>query len=240
MRVNERKWKRIALLLLMVSLLMTAAAGMLFYKSGYLDRIQVKLGIEGGGYKSSAREDYILTGWAASLDGFQADIVFMGDSITCGGDLPSFFPERSVCKLAVPGDSIQQVLYRADMVEKLAPKKIFLLVGVNNVSRGNFENTIEENYKLLLKKLTGICDKVYVQSILPVRKPSKVDNARIDRANEIISNLAQEYDCEYIDLQRAFVDEEGELREDLTKDGVHLSEKGYEVWAEQIQEFVEE
>ena len=36
------------------------------------------------------------------------------------------------------------------------------------------------------------------------------------------------------------MDEEGELREDLTKDGVHLSEKGYEVWAEQIQEFVEE
>ena len=126
------------------------------------------------------------------------------------------------------------------MVEKLAPQTVFLLAGVNNVSRGHYEETIRENYSLILQGLSDMGCTIYVQSILPVREPSSVDNGRIDIANKIIEELAAEYECEFIDIHSVFLDENDEMKEDLTKDGVHLNENGYAVWREQIEDYVQE
>lgn len=142
--------------------------------------------------------------------------------------------------MAVHGESLDKILYRLDMVEKLEPGKVFLLAGVNNVSRGHYEETISEYYSLILQDLRDMGCTVYVQSILPVRDPSNVDNGRIDIANEIIEELAVEYECEFIDIHSAFIDENGEMKEELTKDGVHLNENGYAVWREQIEKYVRE
>lgn len=193
-----------------------------------------------GGYSPSGRESYLIEAWSGALDDFDTDVVFLGDSITYGGDWEEYFPELSVCKLAVPGESIEQILYRADMIEKLQPQKVFVLAGVNNISRGHYEDTIKKNYSLLLQELSEMNCEIYVQSILPVRTPSEVDNSRIDIANEIIEGLANDYGCVYIDIHTAFLDENSEMKEELTKDGIHLNENGYAVWIEQIESYVQD
>lgn len=235
-QTKYNRWKHVAISFIIVTIIMTAFTGILFMKSGYAQRIAIKIGW--GIYNPSGRESNVINGWNSALDDFSSEIVFLGDSIVYGGEWDTYFPEKSVCKLAVPGDSIEQVLYRADMVKKLDPSKVFILVGVNNVSRGNYEKTIEDNYSQLLDVLSDIECEIYVQSILPVRKPSKVDNNRINTANEIIHRLADKYNCTYIDIHTSFLNEDGEMKQELTKDGVHLNEDGYKVWIEQIRDFV--
>ena len=67
-----------------------------------------------------------------------------------------------------------------------------------------------------------------------------MDNERIEVANEIIEELALEYGCEFIDIHSVFTDENDELEQELTKDGVHLNDEGYTVWIEQIEKNIRE
>ena len=115
---------------------------------------------------------------------------------------------------------------------------MFLLAVVNNISREHYEETIREYYSLILEDLSEIGCTVYVQSILPVREPSSVDNERIEVANEIIKELVLEYGCEFFDIRSGFTDQNGELEQELTKDSVYLNDEEYAVWIEQIEEYI--
>ena len=187
-----------------------------------------------------AREKNIIKGWTKSLTDSTADIVFFGDSITYGGDWLDYYDDLSVCSLAIPGDSIQTALYRIDMIEGLCPEKLFVMIGVNNVGKMGYEKLISEKFDELVEDLTGTGAKIYVQSILPVRDPSDVSNQQIDTANEIIRDIADNYGCTYINLHDAFSDENGELLKEVSKDGVHINEKGYALWNLLINKYVYE
>lgn len=171
--------------------------------------------------------------------GIQADVVFLGDSITAGGDWESVFADIKVVTLAVPGDSLEGVRQRARMVETVGAERVFLLAGVNNISRGNYEKTIEREYEQLLTKLLNMDVEVYVQTIMPVREPSKVNNERIRKANEIIAVLAKKYDFHLIDTYSVMVDDDGKLKEEYSRDGVHLTSAGYEQWYAELREYFE-
>lgn len=234
---ENRKWKQTTVIFIILTIVSMITSVFFFTKTDYWDRIVTKLGW--GGYNPSSREEYIIDGWSASLAYFDADVYFLGDSITYGGDWASYFPDSTVCKLAVPGDDIAQVSYRADMAVNSQTRKVFVMVGVNNLSRGNFEKSIANDYEILIEKLK-MCDcEVYIQSILPTREPSEVDNKRVARANEIIKEIAEAKGCIYVDLYSAFLDGNHEMDKSLTKDGIHLNENGYKVWVEQIRDLVE-
>ena len=141
-KIVEHRWKKVAIVFIVLFISISVISCFLFMKTNYPTRIATKIGI--GGYSPSGRESYLMEAWSGALDDFDADVIFLGDSITYGGDWAEYFPELSVCKLAVPGDSLEQILYRADMIEKLQPKKVFVLAGVNNISRGHYEYTIKK------------------------------------------------------------------------------------------------
>lgn len=166
----ERKWKRIAGAFICLFIIAVTVCGFLLTKTDYPDRIATKLGWEG--YNPSSREQYLTKAWSGSLDDFSADIVFLGDSITANGEWSKWFSDKSICKLAVHGELLDKILYRLDMVEKLEPEKVFLLAGVNNVSRGHYEETIREYYSLILQDLRdmghNLCAK-YSSSEGPIK-----------------------------------------------------------------------
>ncbi len=203
----------------------------------YGNRILRRLGL--AEYEISAREEHLIRGWERSLAGCSANIVFFGDSITCGGKWTEYFEGSDVCSLAVPGDRVDQALYRADMVVQLAPRKIFILLGVNGSNDANYKEALQKNYSELIEKFVVTGAEVYIQSILPTRSPSTVENDRINAANEILQNIADKYSCIYIDLYTSFLDENGELKEEYSKDGVHINENGYELWVSLIREYIE-
>jgi len=48
--------------------------------------------------------------------------------------------------------------------------------------------------------------------------------------NQNIQETAKKYFVEYLDLTMAFIDSKQELNTEYTKDGIHLNDKGYQVW----------
>ncbi len=191
-------------------------------------------------YEMPQREQYVIDGWTKSLSDYQADVIFLGDSITWGGDWNSYFEDVNLCCLAIPGDEIEQVLYRTDMVVDLEPKKIFIMMGVNGSRNVNYEEILKEKYSELIVRLVETGAEIYIQSILPVCEPSKVSNDRIDGANQILKELADQYGCTYINLHDAFSDEEEKLSLYYSKDGVHINESGYDLWVSLIEGYIYE
>lgn len=68
-----------------------------------------------------------------------------------------------------------------------------------------------------------------MHSILPTRLAS-IPSDRIRNLNRQIEQKSQGQQVVYLDLHPSFTDDIGDLRYELTTDGIHLSRLGYQVW----------
>jgi lysophospholipase L1-like esterase len=163
------------------------------------------------------------------------DIVFLGDSITEGGPWEELFPDLRVRNRGVGGDTSDGVLRRLEQVTRAEPAKLFLLVGTNDLQRGDSEDEIVANVIEILERLkTETPDtEVYLQSVLP-RAASYRE--RIEALDARLAEVALEQGTEWIDLYPHFLDPEtGAIRAELSNDELHLLGPGYLLWREQIE-----
>lgn len=172
-------------------------------------------------------------------------VVFLGDSITYGGDWESLFPNSPVENRGIGGDSSLGLLNRLDQVIALKPAQIFLMIGTNDLCYGRPIPKIIENYRHILTRFHMELPntQVYVQSILPFNDqifPSRGlrSNKEIAKLNKEIEHLATELGYRYIDLTTNFKGPDGRLPVQYTSDGLHLSEAAYLVWRDQIKHLV--
>ena len=174
----------------------------------------------------------------------KGDIVFLGNSITQGGgNWNHRFNHSNIKNRGIGGDVTDGVLARLDEIIFFKPKAVFLLIGINdlwNVSPNipKFEyigNNIIEIAKRIKQKSGKT--KVYVQTILPIKK--KIFKEPIKNINLMIKKNQDINVFEIIDLYSAFVDEQGLIKSDLTTDGVHLNEVGYQVWVDYVKPILE-
>lgn len=218
--------------------------GLLVYianESHYIDRLKLKIGMID--YIENNDDFYALQAWESSLESIDedVDIVFFGDSMTRKGEWQKYFPDIKVCNLGYSGDIIHGLINRESMVDTVSPKKVFITCGINNMMKNNYEDTLDKGYNELLDELINKKHyKVYIQSILPVRKPNKIDNEDIIHENERIKKIADKYGATYIDLHTSFVDNEGNLSEKYSLDGTHVNKEGYKVWKDVISKYIYE
>ncbi len=95
-------------------------------------------------------------------------------------------------------------------------------------------------YREIVRNLTTWYKQsiVVVQSVLPV-DIEWVLNDEIRDINRLLEEIAREYHAEYLDVFRLFVDAKGTPKTGyLSDDGVHLAEKGYNVWAKEVERFL--
>jgi len=77
--------------------------------------------------------------------------------------------------------------------------------------------------------------RIYVQSLLPVLFPW-ISNDEIRDINMQLKKMADAERADYLDIYSLFLDREGKAVADyLLEDGVHVSEKGYRVWSNEIE-----
>jgi len=57
--------------------------------------------------------------------------------------------------------------------------------------------------------------------------------------NSQLKKLAESYNYAYIDLFPHFATPEGQLRDELTNDHLHLMAAGYEVWVKVLTPYIE-
>lgn len=184
--------------------------------------------------------------WLASE--YFDDALFVGDSITEGIKLYDVMNNATVLSdVGVNLNDIytKEVIETADgrkipIMEASAnynPGKIYLLMGINSIAAD--EESFRASYGRVVDTLiTQHPDAiVYIQSILPVTaayeaRPNAVaDNAKIDRYNAIIKELAAEKGVYYLNVAEIFKDADGCLYASASpKDGIHFGSAWYRKW----------
>ena len=172
--------------------------------------------------------------------------LFLGDSLTDYFDLETYFPNQPVVNSGIAGNTTDQIL--ASMKTRVYdynPSKIFLLIGTNDLRDGKPQEAVVQNIEKIIGEIQTNRKQaeIFVESLYPVN--ASVSSAVGVRSNATIQNInaqLQEYcnekDLTYIDLYAKLQDEQGNLQTQYTVDGLHLSDMGYQVVAEVLQEYL--
>lgn len=163
-----------------------------------------------------------------TYEDYEIDVAFLGDSLTEGYDLNKYYPLYKTANRGIGGDTTYGLENRLQVsAYDLKPKTIVLLIGANNM------DTMLENYESIL---SGINEKlpqtdVVLVSLTPMGGDWAHKNQLAKENNEKLLMLAQKYEYTYVDVFSKLLDRStGQINAEYTTDGVHLTEKGYEVF----------
>ncbi|WOA56396.1 GDSL-type esterase/lipase family protein [Bacillus mycoides] len=170
-------------------------------------------------------------------------VVFLGDSLTDNNEWGEAFPTVKTYNHGIGGDTTVGVLDRLDQVISLKPSKVFLMVGINDLSAKTPKEEVLKNYSNIIKKITSELPntKIFIQSMLPIMDVpdlSNISNNDIDWMNNEFEKIATEKGYTFINLHPLFADKKGELKKNLNIDGLHLNGEGYKVWENEIKNLV--
>ena len=222
-----------------VALIFLAAFVLVFVRAGYLNKVLVKLGLK----ESTASTNWTAFSWDSCLKklNYKADIAFFGDSITRGGDFHEYFKDYKIINLGCTGDNLQAILNRVSMVESVAPKKVFLMGGINALTDFNIEKCTEKFDELIVTLKKAVPDaELYIESVLPISKQKETSicrNSSIIEFNKKLKELAEKHKIIYIDLHSLYY-LNGEIDPKLTKEGVHLQPEAYSLWKDAIEKYI--
>lgn len=172
-----------------------------------------------------------------------SDIVFVGNSITDGCEWAELFQNRHVKNRGISGDRSDWLLGRLDSILTAHPKKLFLMIGTNDLAAGRTPDEIVRDVERLIDRFQreSKWTKIYVQSILPVngegftKYHSHYEHAHlIVPTNKRLEALCHQKGVTYLDVWGALADDEGRLDRRYTNDGLHLMGAGYLVWRDAI------
>ncbi|MCQ2009270.1 GDSL-type esterase/lipase family protein [Sporolactobacillus sp. STSJ-5] len=240
-----KKLKIIFTASLVINILFLLLSGILIYKKGGISYITNKITNQPS--KTLFPYYYDRKDLFSQLKLSNSDIVFLGDSLTDYNEWSeSFNHNSSIVNRGIAGDRIWGVYDRLDEITSGHPKKIFLMIGINDLGNGESISSIVTYYQKIIdtvKKKTPKTDLI-IQSNLPVndRKNTQalpgVKNSDIIKLNEQVKQLTDKKNVTFINLYPLFV-KKGEMNPSLTTDGVHLNAKGYTIWENVIRKHVQ-
>lgn len=186
------------------------------------------------------------------LEEGHAELLFLGDSITQGWEGPGKdewakrYARHHAVNLGISGDRTQHVLWRLDngilaalRGRSVQPKAIVVMIGTNN-SNGDDHTAeqIADGIAAIVRKLReGLPKtKVLLLAVFPRGESPNAQREKNARASEIVSKLADGKDVHFLDIGGKFLGPNGALPKDVMPDFLHLSPKGYAIWAEAIEE----
>jgi len=147
----------------------------------------------------------------------QADLMFLGNSLIANGQWAEWFPEFKVANRGIRGDGVEGVMRRLDAIVKNPPKRLVLLIGINDLAYHDSVWLVEKYGGLLTALKSKLpTTKVYVQSILPVNNHVK-DTGHSNQTITLVNSQLQQID--------------GKLKTNWTLDGLHLTGIAYQQWA---------
>jgi len=164
-------------------------------------------------------------------------IVFIGDSITDRWKLEKYFNDPSFINRGIDGQITGQMLgrFKQDVID-LKPEVLIILGGINDISFGFTDEAIRNNLSMMCQLAQSNGIRPILASILPIndyyRKLSdQLPPHRIEALNRWIRSYASDQHIGYMDYFSQVVDQNGFLDRELSNDGVHPNEKGYQIMA---------
>lgn len=175
------------------------------------------------------------------LSARQADIVFLGDSLTDGGRWHELLNNPAIVNRGLGSDTTRTLAERLPSIYALKPRRVLIMIGINDLNDDVPIAEILQSYQLLFDDVArNLPDaEIIIQSLLPSNSDWPRDlNPGVRALNTALQAQAARRGWRYVDLHALFVDGRGELRHELSNDGVHLLAEGYDLWREALRELV--
>ena len=173
------------------------------------------------------------------------DLVFISDSITQGWKgrgknvWKKFYGPRNAANLRIGGDRTQHVIWRLDNgnLAGISPKVAVIMIGTNNAG-SNSPKQIAEGVTAIVRQLQKKTPKTQILLLATFPRGANPNDGRRqvnEKSNAIVAKLAADANVTYLDIGKEFLGEGGSLSKEIMPDLLHLSEKGYTIWASSIE-----
>ncbi|WP_353565315.1 sulfatase/phosphatase domain-containing protein [Haloferula sargassicola] len=174
------------------------------------------------------------------------DLAFIGDSITEGWEgagkkvWDEHYGALKAINLGIGGDRTEHVLWRLGQDRQIdaRPKVAVVMIGTNNTGHLMQDpQEVADGVEKILELIRGESPetKILLLGVFP-RGAKPMDKGRLNNVaiNQIIRRFADGEKVDYLDLSDVFLDEKGGISKRIMPDRLHLSSKGYRLWAEAI------
>lgn len=168
------------------------------------------------------------------------DIIFLGNSITAGIEWSELLGRSDVKNRGISGDITFGVLERLSEVTEGKPARVFILIGINDISRNIPDSVILQNYRTMIRRIRAESPgtKIYFHTLMPVNneftqfKNHYNKDEHILYVNAELRKMAAGEKITVIDLHPYFLNGDKKLEKKYTQDGLHLNAAGYQLWKE--------
>ncbi len=182
-----------------------------------------------------------------------ADVLFLGDSITegwlgKGKDVwqANYEKKYNAANFGIGGDRTQHVLWRIENgeLDTIKPKVTVLMLGTNNLAADDANSIAKADEEIIkiVRDKTG--SKVLVLGIFPrVKKEDPKAHVFVDKIEAINAQLkafAGGTNVRYLDIGKAFLEDDGSISKEVMADGLHPTKEGYERWVKAMNPTLEE
>jgi lysophospholipase L1-like esterase len=177
------------------------------------------------------------------------DVMFLGDSITemwPKAIWEANFGRFKPANFGIGGDHTGNVLWRLQnpAIASLKPKLIVLLIGVNNINLCNegpeeVFGGIQAVVATLRKQYPSA--RILLNAVLPEGElPDAPVRQRVVALDKMVATLGDGKNIFFHDYGPRFIGADGKLSAENQPDFLHLSEKGYRIWADAMRPDIEQ
>ncbi len=179
-------------------------------------------------------------------------VLFLGDSITegWGGSRPvwdAHFGKYDPANFGIGGDRTQHVLWRIENgeLDGITPKVVVLMIGTNNIGYpaeeiAKGDRKIVQAIRAKLPETKILLLGIFPRGADPTQPQVVGMRDKIKAVNAELAKLDDGKTVRYLDIGPKFMEPDGSLSKEVMPDALHLSRKGYQIWAESIQSHLDE
>ena len=175
----------------------------------------------------------------------KGQILFVGSSLMEQFPIEEFVKELdlpyAVYNRGIGGYVISQLKAALNTcVLDLEPSRIFINIGTNDLTVAEWTTeSVIAHYEALLRQILSALPsaRITLMAYYPINIDAAIEqikpalrirsNERINEANRQVEALAKKLGLRYIDVNDALKDEQGRLKAEYTKEGMHIKPEGY-------------
>lgn len=205
----------------LIIFLLIISIGLFFFNNNQKDKIIVDLKNQNSFYKMN---NSINT---------NEKIFMIGNSITASADWPELLNNINTVNMGSPGITTLDAVMNVKKLLPENPKSAFIMLGVNDIKVKVPWEVAYQNFYSLIYTIKSLSPKteIFIISVLPTKYLNfniyDIDNSEIVKLNQSLNNMSNKYNLNFINCHDDFLNENGDLDENLTNDGLHLNQIGY-------------
>ena len=176
-----------------------------------------------------------------------ADLIFIGDSITQAWEGPGkavwekHYASRKAVNLGISGDRTQHVLWRLDNgnIDGIRPKLAVIMIGTNNSNGAdNTAAEIADGIRAIVARLRERLPamKILLLDVFPRGEKPNPQRGKILQVNQIARKLHDGKQVHYRAIGHNLINNDGSISKEIMPDFLHLTPKGYQIWADAIED----